>query len=139
MIFSSRSIEFKVALGLLWAFPYVVLFIRAPKWEPFLRNPFGSGFALLLFATSFLLLGLLGTDFHFREQVYYPPEQLFRLAVSKVIFLFPGLPLVLLFTAFTAAVKPQCPNNLPLYLLSALSHGFYCFNVIVIAFDLWGR
>jgi len=136
MLFSSHSIQFKLLLLLLWAIPYAVLFLRTPNGQLFLRNLFASGLSLLLFFSSFVLLGLLITDFHLHESAYYPPEQILTNTVYAIVFIFPGIPLILFFGALTVSLKPQFPNNMILYLLSGLAHLLYFIGIVMTVFDL---
>lgn len=141
MIFESSSLEFKIAIGLIWIFPYAVLAVASrnkSRWDTFLG---GSKVSIVSFSISFILFWMLGTDFSAFTQLHLPLGCFLALSLLPPIILIQALPLLIIMLVVVHVVgawRPESELSFFTELFTIPIHILYLFDVVGLAFD-YGR
>jgi hypothetical protein len=128
VLFPSRSIEFKVALGIILAFPYLALAIYARNWTKWIEMLCQSISASFLFMSSFLLLSALIADYWWLR--FWSVTELYVRSMNNALLLFPGLALLIIVISIVTLSRASFPYNM---LLGLLAHALYLTNLMFIA------
>jgi hypothetical protein len=135
MLFDSHSIQFKIALIIIWAFPYLALGLLTRDWRLWVKSLFESVSSVLLFSLALILLGVLVFDFESLSK-FGRLRHVLEQAVFILVVLFPGLLLVTVMGMLAVIFRPAFPNGLLMHAATALFHLLYLANIVLELFKL---
>ena len=133
MLFNEFSIQFKVALVTIWIFPFLVLAALTRDWLLWLTKIVCSWTAVLLFASAFVLLMAVTTNYESLRKMNMSLQEMVSSSFFGVVVFFPGLILVIVLGTLAAIFRPGVPNIFLVGLFALLFHVFYLMSVIILA------
>lgn len=132
MLFHERSVELKVALIAIWAFPYLTMAITTRSWRLWVRGLFKSTYSPILFCISFLLLTILLSNFGWLEKGFISLYDMLARSFADVVVIFHGLVLVIISTFLVALFRPTFPYDLLIGGIIAIFHMLYLMSLAIL-------
>ena len=136
MLFHETSASLKIAIGVSWVFPYLVLAVLTRSWRRWAEELTSSALTPVLFSLSFVLMCLLFSNFDYATRGLMPVEQMLSQSVLVSVLIFPWLPLIIIGGILVAIFRPSFPYNLLAGLSSGILHLLYLFSVMIQIFEL---
>ncbi len=138
MIFGERSLDFKIALLVIWAWPYLFLAFLTRDLKLWAEELLGSGRAIVMFSLSFVFLFVFFVDYANIFRFHMGAARVLGTSLLiTLVFVQALAPLLIVLCVYRILDRYRPESGAIVYpaLLAVLLHIIYLLDIVAVAFN----